>query len=143
MESVEVIEPGRSSILTLMLKQILDRNLQDPRKARLMQGRVFTVRVRARGMQTTLFFEADRVRAEDGTHGRPELEIAGDMPALLSIVLGASPLRALLAGKMRVRPRRLKGWFYGARLMRMMRLGASPGGLGPPGRRGREKGEIP
>ena len=41
MESVEVIEPGRSSILTLMLKQILDRNLQDPRKARLMQGRVF------------------------------------------------------------------------------------------------------
>lgn len=143
MESVEVIELGRSSILTLMLKQILDRNLQDPRKARLVRGRVFTVRVRAREMQTTLFFEADRVRAEDGTHGCPELEIAGDMPALLSIVLGASPVRTLLAGKMRVRPKRLKGWFYGVRLMRIMRLGASPSSLGPSASRGRERGEIP
>ena len=143
MESVEVVEPGKTSILTLLLKQILDQNLRDPRRARVMQDRVLTVRVRAREMETTLFFEADRVRAEDGAHGRPDVEIAGTLPALLSIALGASPVRAALGRRMRIRPMRWKGWVYGLRLMRVMRLGrsASPVGLLTP--RGPEEGEGP
>ena len=37
MESVEVAERGLASIVTLMLKQVLDRNLQDPRKRHVMK----------------------------------------------------------------------------------------------------------
>ena len=141
MESVEVGELGKTSILTLMLKQILDRNLQDPEKSGVMQGRVLTVCVRARQMQTTLFFEANRVRAEDGAHGRPDIEIAGDMPVLLSVSLGASPVRAVLARRMRIRPMRWKGLAYGLRLMLMMQLTRPPVCLRLLARRGRKKGE--
>ena len=143
MESVEVVELGRTSILTLMLKQILDRNLQDPRKSRVMQDRVLTVRIRAGQMQTTLFFEANRIRAEDGAHGRPDIEIVGDMPVLLSISLGASPLRAFLARRMRVRPMQWRGFAYGLRLMVMMQLAGPPFCLRLLARRGLEKGESP
>lgn len=123
MESVEVAEPGKTSILTLMFKQILDQNLRDPRRSRVMRNRVLTVHVKSREMQTTLSFEADRVRAEDGAHGRPDIEIAGSVQVLLSLALGASPVRTVLARRMRIRPRRWKGWVHGLRLMRMMRLG--------------------
>jgi hypothetical protein len=143
MESVEIVELGETSILTLVLKQILDRNFQDPRKSRLMQDRVLTVRVRARQMKTTLFFEANRVRAEDGEHGRPDIEIAGDLSALLSVALGASPLRAVLSRRLRVRLRRWKGWLYGLRLILMMQLGGPPAYLRMLARKGREKGEDP
>jgi len=141
MESVEVAEPGRTSILTLMLKQILDLNLKDPRKARAMRNRVLTVRVRARRMKTTLFFEGNRVRAEDGSHGRPDLEIAGELPALLSLALGASAVRALLARRLRVRLRSWRGCRQVPRLIPVMQLGKPPSYFGLLVRRGREKGE--
>jgi hypothetical protein len=143
MESVEVVELGKTSILTLMLKQILDRNLQDPRKSGVMRDRVLTVRVRARQMQTTVFFEANRVRAEDGAHGRPDVEIVGAMSALLSVSLGASPVRAVLARKMRVRPMGWKGLAYGPRLMLMLQLAGPSICLRLLTRRGREKGDSP
>ncbi len=143
MESVEVVELGRMSLLTLMLKQVLDRNLQDPRKSRAMLDRVLTVRLRTRKMETTLFFEANRVRAEDGAHGRPDLEVAGELPALLSVALGASPVRAILARKLRVWPRSWKGWVNAPRLMFLVQLERRPSSLGLPARKGEEKGESP
>lgn len=126
MESVEVAELGRASILTLMLKQILDRNLLDPQKAGVMQGRVLTVHVRARDMRTTVFFEPARVRAEDGGHGRPDLVITGDMRSLLSLALGGGLLRALLGGGLRIRIRGWRGLWYGLRLTLLMQLGPPP-----------------
>lgn len=123
MESVEVQEPGGTSLLTLMLKRLLDRSLQDPRMSRVMASRVLTVRVRTRKMATTLFFESDRILAEDGNRGRPDLEISGDLPSLLSLALGANPVRAVLARRLRVRPRSLRGWVYAPKLMRILRLG--------------------
>ena len=143
MESVEVVEIGESSILTLMLKQILDRNLQDLQKSRVMQDRVLTVRIRARQMKTTLFFEANRIRAEDGEHGQPDIEIAGDLSVLLSLALGSSPLRAVLARRLRVRLRRWKGWLYGRHLILMMQLARPPTYLRLLARKGREQGESP
>ncbi len=141
MESVEVAEPGTTSLLTLMLKQILDRNLQDPRKAHAMRNRVLTVRVRARRMKTTVFFEANRVRAEDGSHGRPDLEIAGELPALLSLALGAGAVRALLARRLRVRLRSWRGWLHVPRLIPVMQLGKPPSYFRLLARGGRKKGE--
>ena len=143
MEPVEVVELGENSILTLVLKQILDRNLQDMQKSRLMQDRVLTVRIRARQMKTTLFFEASRVRAEDGEHGRPDIEIAGDLSVLLSVALGASPLRAVLSRRLRVRLKRWRGCLYGLRLILMMQLGRPPAYLRLLVPKGREKGEGP
>jgi ubiquinone biosynthesis protein UbiJ len=123
MKPVEVLEPGKASLLTLMLKQLLDRNLNDPGKSRAMQGKVLTVCVRSRRMETTLHFEAGRIRAEDGYHGRPDLEVAGELPALLSVALGASPVQAVLARRLRVRPRSRRGWVHARRLMCVLRLG--------------------
>lgn len=143
MQSVEVREPGKASILTLMLKQILDRNLRDPGKSRKMQGLVLTVRVRSRQMQTTLFFESDRVRAEDGLHGRPDIEIAGTLPVLLSLALGTGPVRAALTREVRLRPMRWRGWVYGLRLMEMMRLADSAPPPERVDRRDRQGGDIP
>ena len=126
MESVEVIEPGGVSIVTLMLKQVLDRNLQDPRKRHVMKNRLLTVQVRVRGMLTTLFFEADRVRAEEGAHGRPDIELEGDMQTLLSIALGGSPVGAIFQRRLRLRLNRFRGGLYGLRLMLLMQLGRPP-----------------
>ena len=140
MGSVEVPELGRASILTLMLKQVLDRSLQDPSNSRVMRNRVLTMRVRARRMKTTLFFEANRVRAEDGAHGRPDIEIAGELRALVSIALGASALRAFLAGRIRIRMRSWRGWVYAPRLIALMQSGKSPSYLGRFVRKGPEKG---
>jgi hypothetical protein len=126
MESVDVGECGRVSIVTLMLKQILDRNLRDPRKRNVMKNRVLTVQIRVRKMLTTLFFEADRIRAEEGAHGKPDMELEGDMPTLLSIALGGSPVRAVLRRKLRLRLRRFRGWWYGLRFLLLMQLGQPP-----------------
>lgn len=129
MERVELAEPGRASLLTLMLKQILERNLQDPRKSRAMRGRVLTVRVRTRRMKTTLFFENGRVRAEDGAHGRPDLEMAGEPSALFSVALGASLLRALVARRVQVRLRNWRGWTCALRLIPLLQVGGPPADL--------------
>jgi len=126
METVEVAEPGGVSIVTLMLKQILDRNLQDPRKRHLMKSRLLTVQVRVRGMLTTLFFEANRVRAEEGAHGRPDIELEGDMRTLLDVALGASPVAAIVRRRLRLRLKRFRGWVYGLRFLLLVQLGEPP-----------------
>jgi hypothetical protein len=126
METVEVAELGKASIITLMIKQIMDRNLLDPRKRNLMRDRMLTVHVRVREMFTTVFFESTRIRAEDGVHGRPDIEIRGDMQTLLAIALGASPFRALWNRRLGFRPRRWRGLVYALRLLAMMQLGPLP-----------------
>ncbi len=126
MDSVQVSDCGKVSIVTLMLKQVLDRNLQDPRKRNVMKNRMLTIHVRVRKMLTTLCFEADRVRAEEGAHGRPDIELEGDMQALLAIALGGSPVRALIQRKIRLRLKRFRGWLYGLRLLLLMQLGRPP-----------------
>lgn len=129
MESVEVAELGRASIITLMVKQIMDRNLVDPMKRKVMRNRVLTVHIRVREMLTTVFFESDRVRAEDGAHGKPDMEIRGDMQTLLALALGANPLRQILKRRLRIRLKRWRGWVYGLRLLLLMQLGDPPGYL--------------
>ena len=124
MEAVEVLELGRASILTLMVKQILDRNLQDPKKRELMGNRILTVRIRVRRMLTTLFFEASRIRAEDGAHGRPNIEISGELQSLLSIALGVHPLKAILKRRLRVRLRGWRGRLYALRFLPVRQLSA-------------------
>ncbi len=140
MERVELAEPGRASLLTLMLKQILERSLQDPRKSQAMRGRSLTVRVRSRRMKTTLFFEEGRVRAEDGAHGRPDLEIAGEPAALFSVALGAGLLRSLLARRIEVRLTSRRGWICAFRMIPLLRVGGAPADRGPLARR---KGGLP
>lgn len=132
MVEVEVQDPGRSSILTLILKQILDRSLASPVKSGLMRNRLLTARIQVRNMTTSLFFEASRVRAEDGAHGRPDIEISGDMRSLLSIALGASPLRALLRRHMRIQLRGWKGWLHALRFLSLMRVEGRPKPAAPP-----------
>ena len=126
MESVEVTELGRASIITLMVKQIMDRNLLDPLKGHVMRNRVLTVQIRVRQMLTTIFFESSRVRAEDGAHGKPDIEIQGDMQTLLALALGASAFREILGGRLKIRPKRLKGLLYGFHLLVLMQLSAPP-----------------
>lgn len=126
MESVEVTELGKSNIITLMIKQIMDRNLLDPRKRQVMMNRVLTVQIRVRQMLTTVFFESNRVRAEDGAHGSPDVEIQGDMQTLLDLALGASAFREILKRRLKVRPRRWRGWLYGLRLLVLMQLSYPP-----------------
>jgi len=126
METVEVVELGKASIITLMIKQVLDQNLLQPQKKSLMRERILTVHLRVREMLTTLFFEATRIRAEDGVHGKPDLEISGDMQSLLAIALGANPVRELWRRRLRIRPRRWRGILYAPRLLVLMQLGSPP-----------------
>ena len=126
MEAVEIAELGRVSVVTLMLKQVLDRNLQDPRKRNVMKNRMLVVQVRVREMVMTLFFEGTRVRAEEGARSKPDIEISGDMGALLSVALGGSPLLAVFRRKLKVRIRRLRGYFHILRLLLLMQLGKPP-----------------
>ncbi len=126
MKSVEIAELGRVSIIALMLQQILNRNLQDPEKCNLMKNRVLILRVQVLQMLTTVFFESDRIRLEDGAHGRPDIEIAGDMQTLLSVVLGANPLRYIFNRQLRFRPRGWKGWFCAPRILLIMQQGKPP-----------------
>jgi len=126
MRAIEVHEPGKVNILALMLQQILDRNLQDPRKCRLMENRTFTVRIQVKEMVSTLFFEVDRIRLEEGAHGKPDIEIAGSMQIMIDIVLGANPLRSILRRHLRFRPRGWKGWFLAPRLLLLLQLGPPP-----------------
>ncbi len=123
MKSVEIPDPGRSSLLTLMLKRLLERNLQDPGKAGVTSARGLTVWVRTRRMETTLLFDTNGVRAEDGSRGRPDLVISGELPALLSLALGANVLGAVLSRRLRVRPRSWRGLFRARKLMHLVRVG--------------------
>jgi len=126
METVEVSDLGASSIVTLMLKQILDRNLMDPQKRALMNNRLLTVHVHVRLMAVTVSFEADRVRAENGAHGKPDIVITGDMQTLLSVAVGGDPLLLIWKRRLKVRPRRWRGWIYCVRLLLLMQVGQSP-----------------
>ena len=126
MESIEIAAPGKVNLAALMLRQILERNLQDPRKCRLMDNRVLTVRIQVLEMVTTLFFESSRIRMEDGSHGKPNIEISGDIQIMLDVALGASPIRSVLRRQLRFRPRGWKGWFWAPRFLLLMQLGPAP-----------------
>ena len=126
METVEVADLGASSIVTLMLKQVLERNLADPEKCDLMKNRLLTVHVQVREMTATLSFESNRVRAENGAHGKADIVVAGDMKTLLAVAVGADPLGLIWKRKLRIRPKRWRGWIYGLRLVPLMQMGATP-----------------
>ena len=147
MEAVEIAELGRVSVVTLMLKQVLDTNLQDPRKKHVMRNRMLVVQIRVREMVMTLFFEANRVRAEEGARSKPDIEISGDMGTLLSVALGASPIAAFFRRKLKIRFRRFRGYFHIPRLLLMMQLGKPPAYLrwlsGRPPKEAKQKGALP
>lgn len=82
------------------------------------------LRVGDRRMLTTLFFEASRIRAEDGAHGRPNIEISGELQSLLSIALGVHPLKAILKRRLRVRLRGWRGRLYALRFLSLRQLSA-------------------
>jgi len=82
------------------------------------------LRVGDRRMLTTLFFEASRIRAEDGAHGRPNIEISGELQSLLSIALGVHPLKAILKRRLRVRLRGWRGRLYALRFLPVRQLSA-------------------
>ncbi len=126
MKTVEVAELGRASILTLMLKQLVDQNLRDQEKVGLVLGRSFTAVFRAGRMFTTLVFEGDKVSAREGQGDAPDLEVAGDMRTLLDLGIGRNLIVPLITRRLKVRLHGLRGLGLILRILGLMRLGRLP-----------------
>jgi hypothetical protein len=126
MDAVEVSDLGRSSILTLMIKQMLDQNLRDPEKVRLIRGRGFKAVFKASRMITTIVFEMGRVRIEEGRGPSPDLEIVGDIRTLLELGTGRNPLIPFIKRRLTLRFSRIHGLILTMRVLGLIRLGRLP-----------------
>ncbi len=130
MGSIEIAEAGREHVLTLLLKRVLERNLGEPVRGGLGEGRGLRVRVRSGEMASTFLFEGDRIRAESGSRGRADVEIAGGPAVLLAWIEGEEPLRVLIRRGLRVRGRGWRGWSRLGRILALFRARRREGGAG-------------
>ena len=126
METVQVSEPGKSSILTLVLKQIIDRNLKDPRKRRIIQGRCFKVVFNAGRMYTTLNFDKKTINAMEGKTEEADFSVSGDIRTFVELGTGASPLLPLIKRKIRFCFKGWRGFIVGLRIIGLLRPGKLP-----------------
>ncbi len=118
---IEMSEPGKSSILTLMLQHIIEKNLADPFKRALLRGRQFTTVIHAGRMKTLLAVGGGKIRLLDIVQSKPDLEVRGTIRALLDLAVGRSVLAALARRQISLRvalPRGLCCWIYVLGLLR-------------------------
>ena len=120
-QTVEVSDPGRSSILTLMIGQILAKNLLDPSKQALIRGKTFTTVIRAGRMTTSLVVDRGAIRVLEGRQGNADLELSGSIRTLLGLAVGESLLKALLRRELSFRVFALKGLLCGIYLTGLLR----------------------
>lgn len=97
---VEIDEPARANLMVLLMRGILERNLQDPDKAARASRLRGDIRVKAGRMTATLSFHGGGIILYSGVRERrPRAGVRGDMVTLLAVVTGQGVVGPFLRGR--------------------------------------------
>ena len=92
-------KPESMNLLGLILKMIIDRNLQDGMMADLVRNTKGALNLGAGAMKATLKFEGEKVVVERDWLTPGRAKVAASLDTFLAIGLGGNPVLPFLMGK--------------------------------------------
>jgi hypothetical protein len=95
----EIEKRDEMSLLGLMLGEVLEANVAQPRGAALARQLRGAVGVRAGGMAVTIRFDRGSVSVARGLDGNLKARVKGSLDALLQVSLGRGAIRSFLTGE--------------------------------------------
>jgi hypothetical protein len=95
----EIEKRDEMSLLGLMLGEILEANLAQPRCAALARQLRGALGVRAGGMTVTIRFDRGKVAVARGLDAGAKARVKGSLDALLQVALGRGAIRSFLTGE--------------------------------------------
>lgn len=107
MGGVTVATPpkGEASLLVLLLEEMLVDHLTNPALVAALDAAAPVVAVQGGTSTATLRFGGGRVELENGIADDAWLEVRGDVDAFLKMATLDDPVRPLVSGRVRLRPR--------------------------------------
>lgn len=101
---MEVIfhEPERMNLIGYFLRDILRRNLSSEKSQKIAQNLRGAFLICASGMEVTLLFTGEDIEIHQGSAGKINARVKGDLNTLLDVVSGANYLLFLSKGKIKV-----------------------------------------
>lgn len=100
--AVAVEEPQRMNLLGLLLANVMERALEDPKAQRKCVPLKGGVQVRAGRMEVRLKFNEGRVEVLRGSDDRPRASVSGDLTTLADVTLGGGVVRHYLRRRLKV-----------------------------------------
>jgi hypothetical protein len=95
----EIEKRDEMSLLGLMLGEVLEANVAQPRGAGLARQLRGAVGVKAGGMAVTIRFDRGRVSVARGLDADLKARVKGSLDALLQVSLGRGAIRSFLTGE--------------------------------------------
>ena len=95
----EIEKRDEMSLLGLMLGEVLEANVAQPRGAALARQLRGAVGVRAGGMAVTIRFDRGSVTVARGLDDVLRARVKGSLDALLQVALGRGAIRSFLTGE--------------------------------------------
>lgn len=103
MPEVIVEDVGGLNLVALMIRELINRNLQDPNKIKLTEHLSCTLVVKGSRMATTVIFKNGKVFLKNGAAQKPTIYIEAGLGEFLNIGVGGSYITALITGRLKVR----------------------------------------
>lgn len=99
---VKFPEPERMNLIGYFLRDILRTNLSSEKSQKAAQNLEGAFLINASGMEATLLFNGTVIEIHQGSFGKINSSVKGDLNTLLDVVLGANYLGFLSKGKIKV-----------------------------------------
>lgn len=100
--AVAVEEPQRMNLLGLLLANVMERALEDPRTQRKCAPLKGGIQVRAGRMEVRIRFNEGRVEVLRASEDRPRASVSGDLSTLADVTLGGGVVRHYLRRRLKV-----------------------------------------
>ncbi len=107
MPEVIVEDVGALNLVALMIREIINKNLQNPNKLKLTKRLNCTLVLKASRMSMTVIFKNGEVFLRNGASPKPTVYIEADLGEFLNIGVGGSYIIPLITGKLKIRGIRL------------------------------------
>lgn len=96
------LDEEKASIATLILKRIMERNLQDDKVLKKVQNLNADIFLKVGEMTSTLIFRKGDIEIREGKVSNSSSYIEGSLSDFISIALGKYPLMAFLKRKIKL-----------------------------------------
>ncbi len=103
MPEVIVDDLGSLNLAALITRELINKNLQDPDKSKLIRHLNCTLVLKASRMKMTVIFKDGEVYLENGAAPKPTVYIEAGLNDFLNIGVGGSYITALITGRLKIR----------------------------------------
>lgn len=100
---VKVAREDEASIMVLMLKRIIQKNLKDEKVVENIKNLKVSIVIKVGRMRATLYFKEGEITLENGEIESPSAEIEGSLKSFLNIALGRNFVVPMIMRELKIR----------------------------------------